>query len=55
MHVARLTLDPAFRIGAIDPRFFGSLVERMGRCVYTKRLRLSFDAWNVLELRTEPE
>src|SRR3954454_14173850 len=35
MHTARLTLDPAFRIGSIDRRLFGSFVEHMGRCVYT--------------------
>ncbi|WP_433305893.1 alpha-N-arabinofuranosidase [Actinoplanes sp. CA-030573] len=35
MNVARLTLDPAFRIGSIDRRLFGSFVEHMGRCVYT--------------------
>ncbi|MCW2640217.1 MAG: alpha-L-arabinofuranosidase [Dactylosporangium sp.] len=35
MKTARLTLDPAFRIGAIDRRLFGSFVEHMGRCVYT--------------------
>ncbi|MFF0306204.1 alpha-N-arabinofuranosidase [Streptosporangium sp. NPDC004379] len=32
---ARLTLDPAFRIGPVEPRLFGSFVEHMGRCVYT--------------------
>ncbi|SFJ17919.1 alpha-N-arabinofuranosidase [Streptosporangium canum] len=32
---ARLTLDPAFRIGPVEPRIFGSFVEHMGRCVYT--------------------
>lgn len=32
---ARLTLDPAFAIGDVDPRLFGSFVEHMGRCVYT--------------------
>jgi len=31
---ATLTLDPAFRIGAIDPRIRGSFVEHLGRCVY---------------------
>ena len=35
MQTARLTLDPAFRIGAVDPRLFGSFVEHLGRCVYT--------------------
>jgi alpha-N-arabinofuranosidase len=29
-----VTLDPAFRIAAVDPRLFGSFVEHMGRCVY---------------------
>jgi alpha-N-arabinofuranosidase len=29
-----VTLDPAFRIGPVDPRLFGSFVEHMGRCVY---------------------
>jgi alpha-N-arabinofuranosidase len=32
---ARLTLEPAFTIGEVDPRLFGSFVEHMGRCVYT--------------------
>ncbi|MEW2557719.1 alpha-N-arabinofuranosidase [Streptomyces griseorubiginosus] len=32
---ARFTLDPAFRIGRVDPRVFGSFVEHLGRCVYT--------------------
>jgi alpha-N-arabinofuranosidase len=32
---ARLTLDPSFRIGPVEPRLFGSFVEHMGRCVYT--------------------
>jgi len=35
VQTARLTLDPAFRIGAVDPRLFGSFVEHLGRCVYT--------------------
>jgi alpha-N-arabinofuranosidase len=35
VNTARLTLDPAFRLGAIDRRLFGSFVEHMGRCVYT--------------------
>jgi alpha-L-arabinofuranosidase len=35
LHTARITLDPAFRIGAIDRRLFGSFVEHMGRSVYT--------------------
>ncbi len=35
MSVAQLTIDPAFVIGSVDPRLFGSFVEHMGRCVYT--------------------
>jgi len=30
-----LVLDPAFTVGEVDRRVFGSLVEHMGRCVYT--------------------
>ncbi len=33
--MAHLTLDPAFRVGAVDPRLFGTFVEHMGRSVYT--------------------
>ncbi len=32
---AQLTLDPAFRVGAVDRRLFGSFAEHMGRCIYT--------------------
>ncbi|WP_330351352.1 arabinosylfuranosidase ArfA [Streptomyces sp. NBC_00582] len=32
---ATFTLDPAFAVGAVNPRLFGSFVEHMGRCVYT--------------------
>jgi alpha-L-arabinofuranosidase len=32
---ARLVLDPAFAVGPVDPRLFGSFVEHVGRCVYT--------------------
>ncbi|MER7174280.1 alpha-N-arabinofuranosidase [Streptomyces mesophilus] len=32
---ARLTLDPAFTVGRVDPRLYGSFVEHLGRCVYT--------------------
>ncbi|MGW5366025.1 arabinosylfuranosidase ArfA [Actinopolymorpha pittospori] len=34
MKQAKFTLDPAFRIGAVDPRVRGSFVEHLGRCVY---------------------
>jgi alpha-N-arabinofuranosidase len=35
MASARLTLEPGFRVGAVDRRLFGSFVEHMGRSVYT--------------------
>jgi alpha-N-arabinofuranosidase len=35
MQSARMTVDPAFRIGTVDPRLYGSFVEHMGRCVYS--------------------
>jgi len=31
----RITLDPAFRVGPVRRRTFGSFVEHLGRCVYT--------------------
>src|SRR5690349_23990702 len=31
----RITVDPAFRVGPVDPRVYGSFVEHLGRCVYT--------------------
>ncbi|MFP8941079.1 alpha-N-arabinofuranosidase [Streptomyces fenghuangensis] len=34
-HPARFTLDPAFTVGEVAPRLFGSFVEHLGRCVYT--------------------
>lgn len=34
MRRATLVLDPAFRVGAVDRRLFGSFVEHLGRCVY---------------------
>lgn len=35
MSEARITVDPAFRVGDVDPRVYGSFVEHLGRCVYT--------------------
>jgi alpha-N-arabinofuranosidase len=35
MDVATITVDPAFRVGPVDRRLFGTFVEHMGRCVYT--------------------
>jgi alpha-N-arabinofuranosidase len=32
---ASLTVDPAYRVGEVDPRLYGSFVEHMGRCVYS--------------------
>ena len=32
---ASFAVDPSFRVGAVDPRLYGSFVEHMGRCVYT--------------------
>lgn len=34
MFDVHVTLDPAFQIGAVDRRLFGTFVEHMGRCVY---------------------
>jgi len=31
---AKVTIDPDYRIGTIDPRLYGSFVEHLGRCVY---------------------
>ena len=30
-----MTVDPSFRVGAVDARLFGSFAEHMGRCIYT--------------------
>jgi alpha-N-arabinofuranosidase len=53
VNVAQLTLDPAFRIGPIDRRLFGSLVEHMGRCVYTGIFEPGHPAADELGLRTD--
>ena len=34
MKTAHLTIDPAFAVGPINRRLFGSFVEHLGRCVY---------------------
>lgn len=34
MNRAGVVLDPAFRVGGVDPRLWGSFVEHLGRCVY---------------------
>src|ERR1700709_1347696 len=35
MPEARITVDPAFGVGPVDPRLYGSFVEHLGRCVYS--------------------
>ncbi|MGC0249938.1 alpha-N-arabinofuranosidase [Pseudactinotalea sp. Z1748] len=35
MSTARLSVDPAFVVGPVRERTFGSFVEHLGRCVYT--------------------
>jgi alpha-N-arabinofuranosidase len=35
MGVASVRLDPAFAVGPLNRRIFGTFVEHMGRCVYT--------------------
>lgn len=35
MSTARITVNPAFRVGPVRARTFGSFVEHLGRCVYT--------------------
>ncbi|MBB2912029.1 alpha-N-arabinofuranosidase [Streptosporangium becharense] len=50
---ARLTLDPAFRIGPVEPRLFGSFVEHMGRCVYTGVFEPGHPAADADGLRTD--
>jgi alpha-N-arabinofuranosidase len=34
MQTAMIVADPAFRIGDVDPRVFGSFIEHLGRAVY---------------------
>ncbi|MBN2500893.1 MAG: alpha-N-arabinofuranosidase [Anaerolineales bacterium] len=34
MQTAKLSLDPLYRIGEIDPRLYGSFIEHLGRAVY---------------------
>ncbi|GAA0817138.1 arabinosylfuranosidase ArfA [Spirilliplanes yamanashiensis] len=53
MTVAQLTLDPAFVIGAVDPRLFGSFVEHMGRCVYSGVFEPGHPAADDAGLRTD--
>jgi alpha-L-arabinofuranosidase len=34
MQTAKITIDPDFHIGEIDPRLFGAFAEHLGRCIY---------------------
>jgi alpha-L-arabinofuranosidase len=34
MHSARIVLDPAYVVGSLNRRLFGSFVEHLGRCLY---------------------
>ncbi|MFJ8278055.1 alpha-N-arabinofuranosidase [Streptomyces griseoviridis] len=50
---ARFTLDPAFTVGEVDPRLFGSFVEHLGRCVYTGIFEPGHPAADAAGLRTD--
>ncbi|GGW18454.1 alpha-N-arabinofuranosidase [Streptomyces capoamus] len=53
MHPARFTLDPAFTVGEVNPRLFGSFVEHLGRCVYTGIYEPDHPAADAEGLRTD--
>ncbi|MET7453519.1 alpha-N-arabinofuranosidase [Streptomyces sp. NPDC005574] len=53
MRTARFTLDPAFTVGEVDPRLFGSFVEHLGRCVYTGVFEPDHPAADEAGLRTD--
>lgn len=50
---ARFTLDPAFTVGDVDPRLFGSFVEHLGRCVYDGIYEPGHPAADEAGLRTD--
>ncbi|MEW2636241.1 alpha-N-arabinofuranosidase [Streptomyces sp. NPDC048389] len=50
---ARFTLDPAFTVGEVNPRLFGSFVEHLGRCVYTGIFEPGHPAADEAGLRTD--
>lgn len=50
---ARFTLDPAFTVGDVDPRLFGSFVEHLGRCVYDGILEPGHPSADEAGLRTD--
>ena len=53
MRTARFTLDPAFTVGEVNPRLFGSFVEHLGRCVYTGIFEPGHPAADEAGLRTD--
>ena len=53
MRSARFTLDPAFTVGEVDPRVFGSFVEHLGRCVYTGIFEPGHPAADAEGIRTD--
>jgi alpha-N-arabinofuranosidase len=53
MRTARFALDPAFTIGEVSPRLFGSFVEHLGRCVYTGIFEPGHPAADAEGLRTD--
>jgi alpha-N-arabinofuranosidase len=50
---ARVTIDPAFPVAAVDRRLFGSFVEHMGRCVYGGIFEPGHPAADALGLRED--
>ena len=34
MQTAKITIDPNFRIGEVNPRLYGSFIEHLGRAIY---------------------
>jgi len=50
---ARFVLDPAFDVGPVDPRLYGSFVEHLGRCVYTGVYEPGHPAADADGLRTD--
>ncbi|MFD9460485.1 alpha-N-arabinofuranosidase [Streptomyces sp. NPDC060027] len=53
MRTARFVLDPAFTIGEVNPRLFGSFVEHLGRCVHTGIFEPGHPAADAEGLRTD--
>lgn len=53
LRTARFTLDPAFTVGDVSPRLFGSFVEHLGRCVYTGVFEPGHPAADAEGIRTD--